>query len=335
MKVHYINILLFALPLYILDHNQRNHNSTTYHASKTKSIKTHRSLCECELYAPSDYDNDPEMKEVMEIFNRQTSKRFREYEERMEDKRKQYKEQYDKETQQIILKEKIQNVLTEKLEALETNIDANEIPTCVCEKSLADEVQKFCLKCGYRLGGALTSCEILGYTGIYSWEVVATSLAKEEAIKSGINAVLEYLSTFPGLNRLPGFNIAGMINSTNFNKSMSIMEILQGINNAACDNIGSSSTKSTFCAFLKQDGVKKLAGCAREAAQVGISETASVQGSKLASIKNTMLSSNTILIASAITILAIVLVMLIIYLILRYRRKKKMKKKLQYIKLLK
>ncbi|EUR82667.1 hypothetical protein PFBG_00012 [Plasmodium falciparum 7G8] len=293
MKVHYINILLFALPLYILDHKQRNHNSTTYHASKTKSIKTHRSLCECELYAPSDYDNDPEMKRVMQQFHDRTKQRFQEYDE----------------------------------------IDA--IPTCICEKSLADEVQKFCLKCGYRLGGALTSCEILGYTGIYSWEVVATSLAKEEAIKSGINAVLEYLSKFPGLNSLPGFNIAGMINSTNFNKSMSIMEILQGINNAACDNIGSSSTKSTFCAFLKQDGVKKLARCAQEAAQVGISETASVQGSKLASIKNTMLSSNTILIASAITILAIVLVMLIIYLILRYRRKKKMKKKLQYIKLLK
>ncbi|KOB87478.1 hypothetical protein PFDG_03566 [Plasmodium falciparum Dd2] len=333
MKVHYINILLFALPLNILVGSPHKNPSIT--PCHTPKIPTTRTLCECELYAPVNYYSDPQMKEVMDNFNKQTQQRFHEYDQRMKATRQKCREQCDIEIQKIILKDKLEKELIKKFATLQTDIHSDAIPTCICEKTVADEVQKFCLKCGYRLGGALTSCEILGYTGIYSWEVVATSLAKEEAIKSGINAVLEYLSKFPGLNSLPGFNIAGMINSTNFNKSMSIMHILQGINIAACDNIDSSSTKSTFCAFLEPDGVRKLAGCAQDAAQVGISETASVQGSKLASIKNTMLSSNTILIASAITILAIVLVMLIIYLILRYRRKKKMKKKLQYIKLLK
>ncbi|ETW27267.1 hypothetical protein PFFCH_05306 [Plasmodium falciparum FCH/4] len=39
------------------------------------------------------YDNDPEMKEMMENFDRQTSQRFKEYDERMIEKRQKCKEQ--------------------------------------------------------------------------------------------------------------------------------------------------------------------------------------------------------------------------------------------------
>ncbi|KOB87121.1 hypothetical protein PFDG_03199, partial [Plasmodium falciparum Dd2] len=73
MKVHYINILLFELLLKILVYNQRNHNNTTL------NTQTNRSLCECELYPPANYDNDPQMKEVMDNFNKQTQQRFHEY----------------------------------------------------------------------------------------------------------------------------------------------------------------------------------------------------------------------------------------------------------------
>ncbi|SOV83955.1 rifin PIR protein, putative [Plasmodium reichenowi] len=86
MKVNYINILLFALPLNILVHNQRNHKSTTPH--HTPKITTTRLLCECELYAPANYDNDTEMKKVMENFNKQTQQRFHEYDDRMVEKTK-------------------------------------------------------------------------------------------------------------------------------------------------------------------------------------------------------------------------------------------------------
>ncbi|CDO61834.1 rifin, partial [Plasmodium reichenowi] len=84
MKVHYINILLFVIHLNILEHNQRNHRRTTPHTPK---IPTNRSLCECELYAPVNYDKDHEMKEVMDNFNKQTQQRFHEYDERMKEKR--------------------------------------------------------------------------------------------------------------------------------------------------------------------------------------------------------------------------------------------------------
>ncbi|ETW20969.1 hypothetical protein PFFVO_00145, partial [Plasmodium falciparum Vietnam Oak-Knoll (FVO)] len=62
MKVHYINILLFALPLNILVSSKKN-TYIKYNTLNTKLIRAHRTLCECELYALSNYDNDPEMKE--------------------------------------------------------------------------------------------------------------------------------------------------------------------------------------------------------------------------------------------------------------------------------
>ncbi|KNC38021.1 rifin [Plasmodium falciparum RAJ116] len=70
MKDHYINILLFALPLNILVYNQRNYYITPRHT------QTNRLLCECELYEPANYDNDQEMKEVMQQFEVRTSQDY-------------------------------------------------------------------------------------------------------------------------------------------------------------------------------------------------------------------------------------------------------------------
>ncbi|ETW19880.1 hypothetical protein PFFVO_01237 [Plasmodium falciparum Vietnam Oak-Knoll (FVO)] len=50
-------------------YHPRNHY-ITLHTPSTKPTKPNRSLCECELYAPDNYDNDPEMKEVMDNFDR-------------------------------------------------------------------------------------------------------------------------------------------------------------------------------------------------------------------------------------------------------------------------
>ncbi|ETW43497.1 hypothetical protein PFNF135_02410 [Plasmodium falciparum NF135/5.C10] len=99
MKVHYINILLFALPLNILDHIKNKLSIIIRH------IPTTRLLCECDLYMPN-YDNDPQIKELMDNFNKQTQQRLREYDDRMVEKRKLCKEQCDKEIQKIILKDK-------------------------------------------------------------------------------------------------------------------------------------------------------------------------------------------------------------------------------------
>ncbi|KOB87525.1 hypothetical protein PFDG_03710 [Plasmodium falciparum Dd2] len=87
MKLHYPKILFF-IPLNILI------TSSSYEYNKNKPyIKPHtptttsRVLSECGIQT-SIYDNDPEMRSVKENFNRHTSERFEEYDERMNDKRR-------------------------------------------------------------------------------------------------------------------------------------------------------------------------------------------------------------------------------------------------------
>ncbi|ETW14948.1 hypothetical protein PFFVO_06142 [Plasmodium falciparum Vietnam Oak-Knoll (FVO)] len=331
MRIHYINMFLFSLMLNILLNAHKNHYNTTLHTPNTTKIPTTRLLCECELYAPPNYNNDPKMKQVMDNFDRHTQQRFHEYEQRMIKNRKECKEQCEQNIQKLILKEKIQKELKEKLSALQIDLSTHDIPTCVCEKSLADKTEKFCLKCGYGLGGALTSWEIFGYTGIYGWANYAALLAHEAGVKAGIKAVIDMLSSLPGLNRFPSVDFSKMINATNFNKSTELVNIVKVLSNELCK----TSNKQFFCSFTNMDNGKQLAGYIDSAYQAGVAEASNVQGAKVAIIKTTTADLSYNMFVSGITILVIVLVMVIIYLILRYRRKKKMKKKLQYIKLLK
>ncbi|ETW31514.1 hypothetical protein PFFCH_01002 [Plasmodium falciparum FCH/4] len=199
MKFHYFNILLLNIPLNILIfsshvYDKKNAcNSTTPHVPKTKTTKipTIRLLCECELYAPPNNDY-PEMKALMQNFDRQTEQRFNEYEERMMKNRKKCKEQCNKDIQKIILKDKIEKELKKQLTTLETNIDTNDIPTCVCEKSLADKMEKTCLKCAQNLGGIVApSSGVLGgiaELGISFWKPAALAAAKDAAIAEGLAA---------------------------------------------------------------------------------------------------------------------------------------------------
>ncbi|SCM18864.1 PIR protein, putative [Plasmodium sp.] len=110
MKLHYSKILLFAIPLYILAYNKNKPYIIT-HTPTTPS----RVLIECNLYMPN-YDYDPDMKFVKEIFDRQSSQRFEEYEERIQEKRQKCREKCDKDIQKIILKDKINKTLVEKVE---------------------------------------------------------------------------------------------------------------------------------------------------------------------------------------------------------------------------
>ncbi|SOS81796.1 PIR protein, putative [Plasmodium sp.] len=339
MQYNYINISLFSLSLNVLllsseGYYQRNHY-ITLHKPNTKPGKPHRSLCECELYAPENYDNDTEMNAIMENYNRQTSVRFKEYDERMMENRKKCKEQCDKDIQKIILKDKIEKELTEKLATLETKIDTNDIPTCVCEKSLADKTEKFCLNCGYGLGGALTSWEILGYIGIYGWNNFATSVAKEIGIKEGIKDAINVIKNLLDLGSRD-IKFEKLVTSKNFDNMNLLDEAVKGLGNTTCNFEGFDNV--IFCDYAINQPSKfgeAVAKYSEDAAEAGVTEFSRVMGEKTVEISTTTSNFSNVMIASGITILVIVLIMVIIYLILSYRRKKKMKKKLQYIKLLK
>ncbi|EUT91702.1 hypothetical protein PFAG_00692 [Plasmodium falciparum Santa Lucia] len=369
MKVHYTNILLlYAVNLSILlitcrINIQKNHYINVFHISNTTKIPTTRLLCECDLYT-SIYDNDPEMKMVMQQFDERISERFHEYDERIQEKRKKCKEQCEKDIQKIILKDKIEKELTEKLNALQTDITTEDIPTCVCEKSIADKTEKFCLKCGYGLGSFSPNVGLIGAVAVNVWKTGALIAAKNAAIAEGAaagkaagesagitKAIAELYNHFflTTLGRKP---VQEVITAENFWNPIFFSEAVKSENAKMCFIYPHLSTHESFCSlksfgktadffdkYVKASVQTLVSKSSNAAAEATKTTTEQVTPAAIESSKNTIeaacVSYHTAIIASIVAILIIVLVMVIIYLILRYRRKKKMKKKLQYIKLLK
>nr|SPJ13305.1 rifin PIR protein,putative [Plasmodium sp. DRC-Itaito] len=333
MKVHYINILLFAHALNILAHN-KNKPSITHHKSTT------RLLCECELNAPANYDSDPEMKSVMDNFNKQTQQRFHEYDERMKTTRQKCKEQCDKEIQKIILKDKLEKQMAQQLTILNPNITTENIPTCVCEKSIADKTEKFCLNCGKNMGviapwwGLVCGAWYAGWTNY-----VATTVAKaatDAGIKAGVKMGFQGLREFPYLSELIKVSeIKSLINSSNYANKTTYVNIIEQVKST--DFSGKAATiKENFCKWvsMRRGGESHLVERAEKIAEEAAGMAEYAKNQVLEAAAHTTNALTTTITASIIAIVVIVLIMLIIYLILRHRRKKKMKKKLQYIKLL-
>ncbi|SCM18809.1 PIR protein, putative [Plasmodium sp.] len=367
MKFNYTHILLCSLSLNILLlssqlYNKRNHNSATYHTSNTKSTKTHRTLCECELYAPSNYENNPEMKELMENFNRQTSERFRKYDEGVQDKRKQCKEQCEKDIQKIILKDKIGKQIAEQFSALETNIETNDIPTCLCEKSLVDKTENFCLKCGYGLGGVVApSIGLLGGMGMYGWKIAVLEAAKDAAIAEGtaagtkagvefgIKFIMSELKRQLGVYSIASSSLHKYVTAQTLKNPTLLIKSIKNHYVTLC-NLSHFNNEEVLCSAAGENYIDAMSfidisinniledakgGADTLAAHVTNETILELTETKTSMVQASSVTYNTAIIASVVAILIIVLVMVIIYLILRYRRKNKMKKKLQYIKILK
>ncbi|EUR72746.1 hypothetical protein PFBG_02321 [Plasmodium falciparum 7G8] len=371
MKVHYMNILLFAVPLNILANTHKKPSIRPRH------IQTTRLLCECELYMPN-YDNDPEMKRVMQQFHDRTTQRFQEYDEKLQEKRQICKDTCDKEIQKIILKDKIEKELTEKFSSLHTDIQSDDIPTCICEKSLAEKAEKGCLRCGSILGAAMPEVGSIGGGLLYAlnaWKPAAIIAAKEAAEKLGIAAGkvagnikgMEVVSSglqHIGVHELFPDIFKNFVTTGHYNEITTIANSILVKYNSTCKSLKTGFTPSTSCTNFQlnlgihiADGTQYgnpygipastaipqrlgvLLGEATQTAEAEAAKVRTITSSKIITeeegVINTIYMSNqTAIIASIIAVVVIVLIMVIIYLILRYRRKKKMKKKLQYIKLL-
>ncbi|CDO61694.1 rifin [Plasmodium reichenowi] len=347
MKVHYINILLCALPLNILINVQRNHNSNTHH---TRKIPTTRLLYECKLYAPANYDSDLEMKEVMDSFSKQTQQRFEEYDDRMKTTRQKCKDRCNKEIQKIILKDKLEKQMEEQLITLETKIGTNDIPTCICEKSVADKVEKGCLRCGGVLGGGvmpgmglidgslLGAISVLKPAAITAAKEAALAEATDLATKAGIDAVVSVIKGTSKLYKEHEISrFISIVNEKNFYSASALKGSVEEVFGVACktDTIKPGDFCSTMVCYNAESTFKHYANPGRVAFEETLAtETPVLEATKVGAVETTYGSCQTAIIASIIAIVVIVLIMVIIYKILRYRRKKKMKKKLQYIKLL-
>ncbi|CDO62050.1 rifin [Plasmodium reichenowi] len=306
MKLYYSKILLFVLTLNILLTSSsyvynNNEQQTTHHPTQTN-----RSLCECNTQS-SIYDNDADMKSVKENFDRQTSQRFEEYEERKKDKRQKRKEERDKNIKKIIDKDKM-------------------------EKSLAEKVEKGCLRCGCALGGG-----VLPVWGLVSGLWYATlsqhisQMAIQKGIKAGIATVVSELEDVANQFANSPFHISEMVNAETYRSAQALITYIYEAKGKVCEgnivyNAPVCSKVGGNLSFLNQ---KVL-----EATRQGIAAAKNAEAAAMAEPNAASTYLYSVIGYSVLAILIIVLVMIIIYLVLRYRRKKKMNKKAQYTKLL-
>ncbi|EWC76137.1 surface antigen [Plasmodium falciparum UGT5.1] len=312
------------------------------------------------------------MKRVMENFSKQTQQRFHEYDERMKTTRQKCREQCDKEIQKIILKDKLEKQMEQQFSTLHTDIQNDAIPTCVCEKSLADKTEKVCLKCGYGLGSVAPTVGLIGAVAVNAWKNTALKAAIVAAQKAGAAAgkaagdiagaakVIDLIESTFYINELGGNALQSLFNAENYMNAKLISGFIQaeysklgcgkiffsfGTNKRICTfvnggivttrGVGTGGSANDFIKTTAQNMVSKAESvAAARAAKVTSETTATLTAKNTGEVNATYMGYQTPIIASVVAILIIVLVMVIIYLILRYRRKKKMKKKLQYIKLL-
>ncbi|EWC86100.1 hypothetical protein PFNF54_04831 [Plasmodium falciparum NF54] len=251
-------------------------------------------------------------------------------------KRQKRKEERDKDIQKIILKDKV-------------------------EKSLAEKVEKGCLKCGCGLAGVATSVSIIGPIAVNEWTKAALLSAKSSAIaegnikgieagvNAGIKAVIDGLKSKFSLDIVAGKALEDLVTKTTYLNKNLLSEPFHIQYQSMC--VGpTADIDKPLCAFnIKNDttwalkaidgNVEKIISEAIKTtdtvtSNVTASEIPSIEALEKAAIEITCSNFHTAIIVSVVAILVIVLVMVIIYLILRYRRKKKMNKKQQYTKLL-
>ncbi|ETW32021.1 hypothetical protein PFFCH_00547 [Plasmodium falciparum FCH/4] len=291
----------------------------------------------------------------------------------MKNTRQKCKDKCDKEIQKIILKDKLEKELMDKFATLHTDIQSDAIPTCVCETSIADKVEKGCLKCAQNLGGiAVPSSGVLGEIATFAvngWKTTAIAAATKEAMIEGaaqgaiagnirgMEIAIEGLKALK-VDTLKTGIFDSFLTTNRYTEVINLASAIDAQMNASCSATLAKSGYESFCDLRVKlnlaatpgkpkveqidaitnvlDGVLKKATQSAEA----LSETtanevaAELTALKTDAINTIFMSKQTTIIASIVAIVVIVLIMVIIYLILRYRRKKKMKKKLQYIKLL-
>ncbi|ETW33201.1 hypothetical protein PFTANZ_06081 [Plasmodium falciparum Tanzania (2000708)] len=136
--------------------------------------------------------------------------------------------------------------MAQQLTTLETKIDTNDIPTCVCEKSLADKVEKGCLKCGYGLGTVAPTVGLIGSVAIGSLKNAALKIAIDEAIaegaakglaagtKAGIQEVMKGLYTDFRLSAVDDKVLGLVLDGTNYNNVSNITTAISTKFNRSC-----------------------------------------------------------------------------------------------------
>ncbi|SCM18797.1 PIR protein, putative [Plasmodium sp.] len=255
MKLLYPKILLFSLLLNILSHNKNKPYITTHTPTTTSRV-----LIECNIYMPN-YDNDPDMNSVRENFHKQTEQRIHEYDKLMIKNRRKFKEKCDKEIQKIILEDKV-------------------------KKSLAEKVEKGCLKCGCGLGGVAASVGVLGTAVVNVLKKAAMDAAIGTAIAKGLTegaamgatrGVAEVIAGLTALNihKVCTVPLGSFINSTNYTEASLISKIVNMHYNITCKTFGSgvfSNTSNSMCDIIEKWGLREGSSYVKVSSETSILE---------------------------------------------------------------
>ncbi|ETW54904.1 hypothetical protein PFUGPA_03506 [Plasmodium falciparum Palo Alto/Uganda] len=262
----------------------------------------------------------------------------------MKTTRQKCKEQCDKEIEKIILKDKMEKQMAQQLTTLETKITTEDIPTCICEKSLADKTEKVCLNCGKTMGAVAPAWGLVSGIGYVAWTQYVPIAVAKAAMDAGMNVIILFLEGLGVKKLIP--KIYEKISSTGIYANITefssdIYTEFEAVCEATLSSTGAIKPGDKSICSIVQNGIpggptvekvvsNNVKGFAQKAETTA--KAAELAESTRLGAYTSML--NNTIIASIIAIVIIVLIMVIIYLILHYRRKKKMKKKLQYIKLL-
>ncbi|CAC9696407.1 PIR protein [Plasmodium sp. DRC-Itaito] len=319
MKLHYFKILLFFILLNILvtlyqAHNNNNERQTT---PQHTPIYISRMLSECDTQSSS-YDNNPQMKSVMQQFDDRTSQRFEEYKERLKDKRQKRKEERDKNIQKIIDTDKR-------------------------EKSLAQKVEIGCLRCGCALGGVAASVGVFGGLGVYgsksaAWAAI-TAAAKDAGIKKGLEVGLEKVIVEVKLLKetvqIPDMNVLKTLTEGISGDNLRLYDIFKCISSDVERQLRGTHQLFFEAVNIMAEKTPEQFNAITEVSSNAVTD-AVIQGKAdvIATAHAEYAQLYSAIGYSVLAILIIVLVLIIIYLVLRYRRKKRINKKAQYTKLL-
>ncbi|SPJ10046.1 rifin PIR protein,putative [Plasmodium sp. DRC-Itaito] len=117
--------------------------------------------------------------------------------------------------------------MEQHLTTLDTNITTEDIPTCVCEKSIADETEKFCLNGAY--GGH--SMVQIAMTAAIAASEKAGAIAGEAA---GIDAVITALNSSLNIDNLGWSTLNTVLNGNNFKNVNFLVELIKNKYNTVC-----------------------------------------------------------------------------------------------------
>ncbi|SOS81761.1 PIR protein [Plasmodium sp.] len=176
-------LLLLLLPLLLSCKNFQSNGYISPHTRSVTKITTSRTLSEFDKYK-NNYDDDPEMKELMKRYNERTAVRLKEY-----DEQKRRSKKYIK-IKEIIVKDKIQKQLTKQLSKLEKVTDTDDLFKGKNEKKVATKGKKGRKKNKKTLGQTLSEWNILPNIDMYEWIPFSSKEAKVDCNIKNIKQAL-------------------------------------------------------------------------------------------------------------------------------------------------